>query len=220
MTPYETKILKLLVHSPELLFPLLKSQRNVPFAYSILKKYLPQDIGLEIEGVGEARAEMRRRTYGWKKITETFQWWSILKETYGFNNQFGIHCHIDATEWFHKIDKEGWKETLVYSKNGSLYHHCTISTPKMFDSWILPYLLDEVFMYQGEYNARVITCGKTAIRCHSLYRTIEYRVLPMCETWQQLIKYILVCQYTTNMFKNKLALTNERKDTIQQILAL
>ena len=191
MTPFERKILQILVYSPDKLLPLLKRIGNVNYAYSTMKKFMPQRVGIEIEGWGACKREITNTAFHWKMMVYIFQWFEEIKSNFDFD--YGIHIHIDAGEFFENIQ------------------------PKDFPMDLLDFLWNDVFKYKGKFNAKVVTYNKTAVRYHEEYKSIEYRIIPMCQTWEQFIKYILVCQYCNHVVKHKL---NWNKQHILDILGI
>ena len=97
-----------------------------------------------------------------------------LIKTNPINTGSGIHCHINF------IGKR------------------VFFNPNYCDNKFVEFLCsNSVFNYTGSYNNRYASYTKEAVRYHENYNTIEYRILPMEVNFKQLVKYIMVCQYSS-----------------------
>lgn len=100
-----------------------------------------------------------------------------LKQTCLLNPQSGIHYHIDFS-W-----SNYWK---VYSYNTREYFLQT------HEFWILKAL--ESWNYTGKYNEWKVSQGKTAVKFHDIYNTIEFRIGEMTFDYEVMIQRILHAQ--------------------------
>ncbi len=207
MSPFEKKVLRIVLYNPMNMIPLLKSLGNVNHAYSILAKSFPNRVGLEFEtgSYVEFRIPIKRvpnkgiylgsdeQTFsfiGFKQLVNLNYLLDLFKENTPFNTASGIHIHIDFT----KRDERLWN-------------------PCNFPIHILDYLI-KVFNYTGMYNERYVSFDKTAIRYHSGYHTIEYRILSMTYTFSTLVKWIMVCMYCTKCMENEVSISTTHIDEI------
>lgn len=104
--------------------------------------------------------------------------WEIceLMKEYCIPTDSGIHYHVDCPEFdlFKRISLD-----------------CNPITRWMLDSI-------KCWNYKGRNNKWEISYGKTAIRLHSDYRTIEYRIGEMSFDYELIIKRILHANNITN----------------------
>lgn len=147
----------------------------------IAESLLPYSIGIEVEAhpkksfkrplldqlfIGGAETQMRI-SKGIKGMLELKQFCDLLKEYYYFNEQSGIHYHVDFDEC---PDKRFMDDSL---KKQIL---------KELDSW----------GYTGRYNHREIETSKRVwVRIHPFHNTLEFRIGEMTFDYELMMKRIL-----------------------------
>jgi hypothetical protein len=103
---------------------------------------------------------------------------SKLKEYATLNPASGIHYHIDFTDCFNRID------STFISKN---------------NNWVINSL--QSWRYTGKFNEITCSTRKTAVKYHSGYKTLEFRIGEMSFDYELLVKRIIHCQNISKKLK-------------------
>lgn len=207
LSEFEKKVLRLAIYNPKQMINSIKCFGNVNHAYSILDKYFPMRVGIEIEGVKKHTFDFEKNvlpskgemfyTPSYPEIRFSFQGFKYLSRLSLFMQSFvpdydyGIHIHIDGKG----ID---------------------INNPKLFPQDLLNYLI-QFFQYKGSFNKPCVSNSKTAIKFHQQYGTVEYRILPMTNSYSEMVRWILILQYCNHCVRNNI---QWNKNKIQEFLCL
>lgn len=178
---------------------LLKEQSLIDYANSIL----PYDTGIEIECNSPANKLVFERECrkisniknieftdefkcripsGIKGLICLWEVCELLKKHCTLNPQSGIHYHVDFTDiknWY------AFKYNILTDSNSYI--------------WILNSL--KSWNYKGRYNEWIVSNSKTAVRLHSGYNTIEFRIGEMTFDYPLIIKRIIHCQNISKKIK-------------------
>lgn len=213
MSPFEIKVLKIVLRNPDTFKKLLK-QHDHAYCMSILNKWFKNRVGLEFE-TGDTQTlpfdmpyskirriydvsvsgDEKRISFGTNGLDVLNYFLTQMHETVPFNTGSGIHVHINSKVSFR--DKRFQYVNDISKK----YQYVTDK-------------LITLFNYTGKFNSHIISTEKTAIRFHHTYNTIEYRILPMIYDWDVLLKSIMVCQYCTDKITKSLDVDLKLIDTI------
>lgn len=186
----------------------------------VANSYLPYDTGIEIEcslkghnsylatklfmdkvptlkAIKIDSSEQRFRiSSGINGLVSLYGLCDTLKELSLLNMQSGIHYHIDFTEF-----------------TDSQFNNIANMFKEGKDSWILNSL--KSWDYKGQYNAWIVSTGKTAVRFHKPYRTVEFRIGEMSFDYELLVKRIVHCQNISKKIKaDYLASSNKLSNCI------
>ena len=194
MNGFEKQVLSILVNEPSIFNPKIKRLGNVEHAHRIIHKYLPFRIGIEFEygdksgdfnpyqfyfnyGVDNGIDELRVSFKSYKYLINLYKLLNHMNETVPFNTGSGIHIHVDASSFFETINTNSIPQSIV------------------------DYLI-KIADYTGRYNEHKLSTDKEAIRIHSEYSTLEYRIFKMTYDYPVLVKWILICSYINKCVKS------------------
>lgn len=211
MNSFEKQVLTILVNEPSIFNAKIKRLGNVKHAHRILNSYLPFRVGIEFEhgettpsyntcygylnfnyGINSDGCETKVSFRGYKNLIELYRYLNLLSDTVPFNEGSGIHIHIDARSFFENIT--------------------TNSIPQSIIDYII-----RIFNYTGLYNEHRMSIWKQAIRIHSYYTTLEYRIFKMTYNYSELVKWILICSYLNKCVKSN---TTIKTSIIDELFAL
>jgi hypothetical protein len=209
LPPFEQKVLRLAIYNPKQMINSIKCFSNVAHAYSILDKYFPMRVGIEIEGIishnfefeknvlpktGEMFYDQSSNAFEIRFSFEGFKYLSrllLFMESFVPNYEYGIHIHIDGKG----ID---------------------INNSKVFPNDLVAYLID-VFKYKGKYNTPCASNAKTAVKFHQKYKSIEYRIFHMTNSYSEIVRWILILQYCNHCLRQQI---QWNKNKIQEFINL
>lgn len=185
--------------------PLLHLQDKKLLEYA--EKMLPYSTGIEIEcssrfnsfttnnifkeripellEVDCCNNEMRFRIpKGIKGLIVLYKVSETLKDACLLNPKSGIHYHVDFTD----VSKKDFVK--IYNAHEGRF------------SWILKSL--KSWNYTGRFNEWEICSTKKAVKFHSHYQTVEFRIGEMTFDYELLIKRIVHCQNICRSLKSSL----------------
>lgn len=207
MSPFERQVLSIIIHKPSMMIPLLKQLGNTKHVYSICNKWINRRFGLEFEvgdtstfrssivpnyGIYKDFSEINYSSQGFKELIKLNVFLNELQMQLPFNTGSGIHIHID----FIGVDD--------------------YFNPSLFPQQVVDYIVNK-FEYVGGYNHHSACYSKQAVRFHSSYRTIEYRIFRMTYTYSELVKWILCSHYMTRMISTGNSINTSIMDEIMAL---
>jgi hypothetical protein len=123
-----------------------------------------------------------------------------MKKYCPFNKKSGIHIHVDSRDMEeYGIFDRGFRKNRFNKKFLFEIPESKYSFPKKY----LDDAVIKIFNYKGEYNRKQVSVSKAAIRFHSKYNTIEYRMARMTYKFNVIVRWILAVQYMTKCYKHK-----------------
>lgn len=187
--------------------PLLLSTITDPKLIQLANDMMPKSVGIEIEcnmepttitnsahnaifraipniiAVDNDSSEQRYRIpAGINGMIVLYKICELLKEHSTLNLGSGIHYHIDASNWMFSFSSRNEFEEIL-----SMYYE----NNTRFD-----WMLDRVnhWNYKGNYNSRIVSTSKNAIRLHETNETIEFRTGEMTFDYELMIRRIISAQ--------------------------
>ena len=192
MTKYEERIIQLFLNNPDCFLPLLKQEKHVNRAYSVLKKFFPEPFGIEFEtgykdtirlnvkGLSQsyAEGEQKIKVDSFKDVVNLNLLLKYFREFVPFNISSGIHIHVNVGEISHHMIRSRVSNDV-----------------KLLNDDILRELV-ELTNYEGTFNRLGFSYGgHTTARLSMRYNTIEYRIFHMTYDIKQLLKWVMMAQY-------------------------
>jgi len=152
-----------------------------------LRHHLPYVMAISTDG-DEQRFRIPK---GIKGLVCLYKLSLFMKEYYGLNTDSGIHYHVDFThmpEWWEKMKVDTNYRALWINEN---------------NPWVIESL--KKWGYKGTYNSMLIKYdGKEALKLHSTYKTLEYRIGEMTFEYELLFKRISNCCSITSKLQKDL----------------
>lgn len=198
MSNFEKEVIRIILNNPTNFNRLLKLKfpKSMKHVHSICNYWFSNRYGLEFEtgqefsndafvkysgivrkyGYEVFLVNCYEQKYSGKGLLSLIGLYNILEmiKTNPINTKSGIHCHINFTG------------------------NATFFDPSYCSTLFVKFLCSNfVFDYTGYYNEHCASYNKEAIRYHLTYNTIEYRMLPMEVNFKQLVKFIMICQYSS-----------------------
>lgn len=157
------------------------------FSENLCKQCIPELISIDCD-----LSELRFRIpNGIKGMIALYKLSDFLKEHAELNLESGIHYHIDFTD----IKKENF-DLLRRIHSGS--HSFILKSLKSWD-------------YKGNFNTWEVSNRKTAVKFHSGYKTLEFRIGEMTFDYELLMKRIINCQNISRALKSSLKRSHLKK---------